>query len=421
MNQQQPIPDGPQMAPDDHQYQQQPQPGIQMQQPRFQSQYAQMPSENTSTPRLDTMYSQQGAPQQYGQPAQQENPGYGQQDFAQQPHVFQDSNNNGQGMEQAPQNFSQQVPVQEHHQQAPFDPSTNHGALQFPHGQPQFQQQAAPLSGYPFEQEEGQSTWPGPQPMNAAPNADASAWEQAHVTEVNPVNAGFRYHPTKPLPPMSQQQQQNQATREAELQNARQRIEALEAEREQQEMAQAIAASARDALDTADTEEQLRQLIHQAQLLSLDTWEQEIRQKIEEHQGGGVYDGGGGSWPKQPLAPPSHLGSNFSDPCGGAALHGPVPAMQNQQNASQISPPNISARGSSANLGFRSPTPRSQPPTRGVPLSDATRNAAAEEAQCWEAYYRGQGAQDGASVSAGTEYSEASTARGGSKGKGRML
>jgi hypothetical protein len=289
-----------------------------------------MPMQNASTPQLDAMYPQ-GGPQQYEQPAQQENFGYGQQGFIQQPQVFQDGNNaNNEQMQQAPQNFAQHFPAQEYHQQAQFVPSTNAGAQpgQFPQGQPPLQQ-GAPPAGYQFEQEGGQAVWPSQPPAQTdynEPHADASAWEQAHVTEVN-------HQPSRPLPPTSQQQQQNQAIREAELHNARQRIEALEAEREQQEVAQALAASARDAPDFADIEEQLQQEIHRAQLLSLDAWEQEVRWKIQEEQqqGGnsqaGGIGGGGGSWQKQPLVPPSHLGSNFSDPRGGAALHGPVPTM----------------------------------------------------------------------------------------------
>ena len=462
MDQQQPFPHGSQMAPDGQQYQQQqpqwqpqqqqPMPGIQMQQP--QPQYTHMPTENAppqmqmpmqqnaSTPQLNAMYSQEG-PQQYQQPAQQDNSGYGQQgfvqqpqDFVQQPQGFQDNNTHGEQMQQAPQNFTQQTPVQEYHQQAQFDPSMNLSAQpgQFPQGQqPLQQQQSAPPAVNQFVQEGQQPAWPGSQPVNTgnvAPQEDASAWEQAHVTEVND-NTDFSYQPSGHAPPTSQQQQQNQAMRELELHNARQRIEALEAEREQHEIAQALAASARDAPDSAEIEEQFQQMIHQAQLLSLDAWEQEVRWKIQEQQQGGnsqpgtAYDGGsgGGSWQKQPLAPPSHLGSNFSDPRRGAALHGPVPAMQQGRMPS----PAVSfARGSVSNLGFRSPTPRSQTPTRGVPLSDAARNAASEEAQRWEAYHRGLNAHDSASVSAGTEYtvipeySEASTARDGSKGKGRM-
>jgi hypothetical protein len=466
MNQQQPFPDGSQMSPDGQQYQkqqpqwqpqQQPMPGIQMQQP--QPQYAQMPAENSpmtmqmpmqnaSTPQLDSMYSQ-GGPQQYGQPVQQENLGHGQQgfvqqpqDFAQQPQGFvqqpqgfQDNDNNGEQMQQAPQNFARQIPVQEYHQSAHFDPSMNLSGQtgQFSQGQP-LQQQAAPQAGYQFGPEGGgQDAWTGSQAANtgnAAPQEDASAWEQAHVTEVNDTS-GFNYQPSGHPPPTSQQQQQNQAVRELELHNARQRVEALEAEREQHEIAQALAASARDAPDSAEIEEQLQQQIHQAQLLSLDAWEQEVRWKIQEQQHGGnshpgiATDGGrgGGSWQKQPLAPPSHLGSDFSDPRRGAALHGPAPAMQ---RGHMPPPSNSSARASVSNLGFRSPTPRSQTPTRGIPLSDAARNAATEEAQRWAAYNRGLNAHDGASVSASTEYtdipeySEASTARGGSKGKGRM-
>ena len=462
MDQQQPFPHGSQMAPDGQQYQQQqpqwqpqqqqPMPGIQMQQP--QPQYTHMPTENAppqmqmpmqqnaSTPQLNAMYSQEG-PQQYQQPAQQDNSGYGQQgfvqqpqDFVQQPQGFQDNNTHGEQMQQAPQNFTQQTPVQEYHQQAQFDPSMNLSAQpgQFPQGQqPLQQQQSAPPAVNQFVQEGQHPAWPGSQPVNTgnvAPQEDASAWEQAHVTEVND-NTDFSYQPSGHAPPTSQQQQQNQAMRELELHNARQRIEALEAEREQHEIAQALAASARDAPDSAEIEEQFQQMIHQAQLLSLDAWEQEVRWKIQEQQQGGnsqpgtAYDGGsgGGSWQKQPLAPPSHLGSNFSDPRRGAALHGPVPAMQ---QGHMPSPAVSSARGSVSNLGFRSPTPRSQTPTRGVPLRDAARNAASEEAQRWEAYHRGLNAHDSASVSAGTEYtvipeySEASTARGGSKGKGRM-
>jgi hypothetical protein len=459
MDQQQPFPNGTQIAPDGQQYQQQQQQQqpqwqpqqhtmpMQQAQPQPQPQYAQlstenptmqMPMQNASTPQLNAMYLQ-GGPQQYEQPVQQENLGYAQQgfiqqpqEFTQQPQAFQDNNSaNVEQMQQAPQNFAQQVPAQEYHQPAQFDPSMNPGNQQgqFQQGQQPFlQQQAAPQAGYQFVQEGGQPAWPGQQPVNtgnAGPHADAAAWEQAHVTEVND-NAGFNQQlfAGGPPPLTSQQQHQNQAIREAELHNARQRIEALEAEREQQEVAQALAASARDAPDLADIEEQLQQQIHQAQLLSLDAWEQEVRRKLQQQQGG-MYDGGigGGSWQQQPLAPPSHLGSNFSDPRGGAALNGPVPSMQQ----GQMPPPPIpSARSSVSNLGFRSPTPRSQTPTRGVPLSDAARNAAAEDAQRWEAYQRGQNAHGGASVSAGSEYtvipeySETSTARGGSKGKGRM-
>jgi hypothetical protein len=460
MNQQQPFPDGSQMPPDGQQHQhqqpqwqpqQQPMPGIEMQQP--QPQYVQMPAENSpmtmqmpmqnaSTPQLDAMYSQ-GGPQQYGQPAQQDNFENGQQsfvqqpqDFVQQPQGFQDNDNNGEQMPQAPQNFAQQIPVQEYHQPAQFDPSINPSAQpgQFSQGQ-LLQQQATPQAGYQFGPEGGgQPAWTGSQAANignVAPQEDVSAWEQAHVTEVND-NAGFDNQPSRPLPPTSQQQQQNQAMRELELQNARQRVESLEAEREQQDIAQALAASARDAPDSADIEEQLQQQIHQAQLLSLDAWEQEVRWKIQEQQQQGgnsqpgiAHDGGsgGGPWQKQPLAPPSHFGSDVSDPRRGAALHGPAPAMQ-QGRMPPLSIP--SARGSVSNLGFRSPTPRSQTPTRGVPLSGAARNASTEEAQRWAAYHRSLNAHDGASVSADTEYtdipeySEASTARGGSKGKGRM-
>lgn len=348
--------------------------------------------------------------------------------------MFQESNNAGQGVQQAPQDFAQQ----RYHQQAQFEPSINPGAhaRQFQQGQP-LQQQRAPPAGYQFGREGGQPAWSSPQPANTgnvASEADASTWEQAHVTEVDP-NAGFNYQPGEPPPPTSQQRLQNQATREAELRNASKRIEAFEAEREEQEVAQALAASARDAPDFADIEEQLQQQIHQAQLLSLDAWEQEVRGKILEQQGGGTYDGGGNSWQKQPMAPQSHLGSKFPDPRGGAGLYGPAPTMQDSRpqpsftrgGPSQMpSPMNPSMRGSDANLDFRSPIPRSQTPTRGVPLTDAARNAAAEEAQRWEAYYRGQNAHDGASMSGDTEYtviptySEASTARGGSKGKGRM-
>jgi hypothetical protein len=454
MDQQQPFPHGSQMAPDGQQYQQQ-QPQWQPQQPmpqqqpmpmqraQSQPQYAempaaenapmqmQMPMQNASTPQLNAMDSQEG-PQQYQQPAQQDGP----QGFVQQPQGIQDNNNNGEQMQQAPQNFAQQIPVQEYRQPAQFDPSMNLSAHpgQFSQGQqPLQQQQSAPPAVNQFVQEGQQPAWPESQPVNTgnvAPQENASAWEQAHVTEVNDYG-DFSYQPSGHAPPTSQQQQQNQAMRELELQNARQRIEALEAEREQHEIAQALAASARDAPDSAEIEEQLQQMIHQAQLPSLDAWEQEVRWKIQEQQQGGngqpgtAYDGGsgGGSWQKQPLAPPSHLGSNFSDPRRGAALHGPVPAMQ---QGHMPSPGVSSARGSVSNLGFRSPTPRSQTPTRGVPLSDAARNAASEEAQRWEAYHRGLNAHDTASVSAGTEYtvipeySEASTARGGSKGKGRM-
>jgi hypothetical protein len=458
MDQQQPFPNGTQIAPDGQQYQQQQQQQqpqwqpqqhtmpMQQAQPQPQPQYAQLSTENPTmqmlmqnalTPQQNAMCSQ-GAQHQSEQPVPQENLAHGQQGFiqqpegfVQQPQGFQDNSNaNIEQMQQTPQNFAQ-VPAQEYHQQAQFDPSMNPGAQQgqFQQGQQPFQQQqAAPQAGYQFVQEGGQTAWPGPQPVNVgniAPNADASAWEQAHVTVVND-NAGFdkQQFAGGPPPPTSQQQQQNQAQRELELHNARQRIEALEAEREQQEVAQALAASARDAPDSADIEEQLQQQIHQAQLLSLDAWEQEVRRKLQQQQGG-MYDGGigGGSWQQQPLAPPSHLGSNFSDPRGGAALNGPVPSMQQ----GQMPPPPIpSARSSVSNLGFRSPTPRSQTPTRGVPLNDAARNAAAEDAQRWEAYQRGQNAHGGASMSAGSEYtvmpeySEASTARGGSKGKGRM-
>lgn len=343
----------------------------------------QMPVQNASTPQLDTMYSQ-GGPQQYAQPVHQDNMGYGQQGFvqqpqgfAQQPQIFNDGNNLNVEQQQVPQNFAQQFPAQEYQQQAQFDPSMNVGAQpghfvqeQQPLQQQQAGPQAVPQAGYQFVSEGGQPAWLGPQPVNTG-NVDPSAWEQAHVTEVN-------HQPMGPPPPTSQQHQQNQAIRELELQNVRQRIEALEAEREQQEVAQALAASARDAPDSAEIEEQLQQQIHQAQLLSLDAWEQEVRWKLQQQQG--------------QMPPP------------------PIP----------------SARDSVSNLGFRSPTPRSQTPTRGVPLSDAARNAAAEDAQRWEAYYRGLNAHDGASVSAGSEYtvmpeySEGSTARGGSKGKGRM-
>jgi hypothetical protein len=347
--------------------------------------------QNASTPQLDTMYSQ-GVPQQYEQPVQQENVGYGQQGFVQQPQgfvqqpqIFNDGDNVNVEQQQVPQNFAQQFPAQEYQQQAQFDPSMNSSAQpgQFlQEHQPFQQQQAPPQAGYQFVQEGAQPAWPGSQPVNTGnvePHADASAWEQAHVTEVND-NAGFNRQQFAggPQPPTSQQQQQTQAMRELELQNARQRIEALEAEREQQEVAQALAASARDAPDSAEIEEQLQQQIHQAQLLSLDAWEQEVRWKLQQQQG---------------QMPP---------------------------------PPTPSARGSVSNLGFRSPIPRSQTPTRGVPLGDAARNAAAEDAQRWAAYRRGMNAQDGASVSGGSEYSvipeysEASTARGGSKGKGRM-
>ena len=462
MDQQQSFPNGTHMVPDGQQYQkQQQQPQWQsqpqtmpMQQAQPQPQYAQMPAENptmqmpmqnASTPQLNARYSQ-GGQQQYQQPTHQENLAHEQQGFVQQsqgftqrPQVLQDNSNaNFEKMQQAPRNFEQQVPAQEHHWQAQFDPSMNPGAQQGQFLQeqqpPQQQHQAAPQAGYQFAQDGGQPpAWPGRQPVNAgnvAPDAGASAWEQAHVTEVND-NAGFNQQQFAggPPPPTSQQQQQNQAIRELELHNAHQRIEALEAEREQQEIAQALAASARDAPDSADIEEQLQQQIHQAQLLSLDAWEQEVRKKLQEQQGGnnqagGMYDGGigGGSWQQQPLALPSHLGSNFSDPRGGAALNGPIPSMQQGQ---MPPPPTPSARGSVSNLGFRSPTPRSQTPTRGVPMSDATRNAAAEDAQRWEAYHRGQNAHGG-SVSAGSEYtaipkySETSTARGGSKGKGRI-
>jgi hypothetical protein len=472
MNQQQPFPDGSQVSPDGQQYQQQqpqwqpqqqPMPGIQMQQP--QPQYVQMPAEtppmtmqmptqNGSTPQLDAMYSQ-GGPQQYGQPAQQENLGHSQQGFVQQPQDFvqqpqdfvqqpqgfvqqpqglQNNDNNGEQMQQAPQNFVQQIPAQEYHQSAQFDPSMNLSGQpgQFSQGQP-LQQQAAPQAGYQFGPEGGgQPAWSGSQAANTgnvASQEDDSAWEQAHVTEVNDT-AGFNYQPSGHSPPISQQQQQNQAIRERELHDARQRIGALEAEREQHEIMQALAASARDAPDSAEIEEQLQQQIHQAQLLSLDAWEQEVRWKIQEQRQGGngqpgiAYDGGsgGGSWQRQPLAPPSHLVSDFSDPRRGAALHGPAPSMQ---RGHMPPPSNSSARGSISNLGFRSPTPRSQTPTRGVPISDAARNASTEEAQRWAAYHRNLNAHDGASVSAGTEYtdipeySEASTARGGPKGKGR--
>jgi hypothetical protein len=460
MDQQQPLPGGSHIAPDGQQYQQQQpqwqpqqqQQPMQMQMPiqqpqAQQPQYAQIPAENTQmpmqmpmqnalTPQLDTMYSQ-GVPQQYEQPVQQENVGYGQQGFVQQPQIFNDGNNVNVEQQQVPQNFAQQFPAQEYQQQAQFDPSMNSSAQpgQFlQEHQPFQQQQAPPQAGYQFVQEGAQPAWPGSQPVNTGnvePHADASAWEQAHVTEVND-NAGFNRQQFAggPQPPTSQQQQQTQAMRELELQNARQRIEALEAEREQQEVAQALAASARDAPDSAEIEEQLQQQIHQAQLLSLDAWEQEVRWKIQQQQGGNIqpgmaYDGSadGDFWQQQPLAPPSHLGSNFSDPRGGAALNGPIPSMQQGQ---MPPPPTPSARGSVSNLGFRSPTPRSQTPTRGVPLSDAARNAAAEDAQRWEAYHRGLNAHEGASVSAGSEYtvmpeySEASTARCGSKGKGRM-
>jgi hypothetical protein len=405
MDLQQPLPGGSQMAPDGQQYQQQQpqwQPQQQQQQPMQtqmpmqqpqaqQPQYVQIPAENTqmpmqmpmqnaSTPQLDTMYSQ-GVPQRYEQPVQQENLGYAQQGFVQQPQgftqqprVFQDANTaNVEQIQQIPQNFAQQFPAQENQQQAHFDPSMNAGAQpgQFlQEQQPLQQQQAAPQAGYQFVQEGGQPAWLGPQPVNTG-NIDLSAWEQAHVTEVN-------HQPMEPPPPTTQQQQRTQAMRELELQNARQRIEALEAEREQQEVAQALAASARDAPDSAEIEEQLQQQIHQAQLLSLDAWEQEVRWKLQ------------------------------------------------QQQSQMPPPPTPSARGSVSNLGFRSPIPRSQTPTRGVPLGDAARNAAAEDAQRWAAYRRGMNAQDGASVSGGSEYSvipeysEASTARGGSKGKGRM-
>jgi hypothetical protein len=408
MDQQQPLPGGSHMVPDGQQYQQQQQQQpmqmqMPMQQPQAQQpQYAQIPAENTqmpmqmptqnaSTPQLDTMYSQ-GVPQQYEQPVQQENVGYGQQGFVQQPQgfvqqpqIFNDGNNVNVEQQQAPQNFAQQFPAQEYQQQAQFDPSMNPSAQpgQFlQEHQPIQQQQAPSQAGYQFVQEGAQPAWPGSQPVNTGnvePHADAPAWEQAHVTEVND-NAGFNRQQFAggPQPPTSQQQQQTQAMRELELQNARQRIEALEAEREQQEVAQALAASARDAPDSAEIEEQLQQQIHQAQLLSLDAWEQEVRWKLQQQQG--------------QMPPP------------------PIP----------------SARGSFSNLGFRSPVPRSQTPTRGVPLSDAARNAAAEDAQRWAAYRRGMNAQDGASVSGGSEYSvipeysEANTARGGSKGKGRM-
>jgi hypothetical protein len=416
MDQQQPLPGGSHMAPDGQQYQQQQpqwQPQQQQQQPMQmqmpmqkpqaqQPQYAQIPAENTqmpmqmpmqnaSTPQLDTMYSQ-GVPQQYEQPVLQENVGYGQQGFVQQPQgfvqqpqIFNDGNNVNVEQQQVPQNFAQQFSAQEYQQKAQFDPSMNPSAQpgQFlQEHQPVQQQQAPSQAGYQFVQEGAQPAWPGSQPVNTGnvePHADAPAWEQAHVTEVND-NVGFNRQQFAggPQPPTSQQQQQTQAMRELELQNARQRIEALEAEREQQEVAQALAASARDAPDSAEIEEQLQQQIHQAQLLSLDAWEQEVRWKLQQQQG--------------QMPPP------------------PIP----------------SARDSVWNLGFRSPTPRSQTPTRGVPLSDAARNAAAEDAQRWEAYHRGLDAHDGASVSARSEYtvmpeySEASTARGGSKGKGRM-
>lgn len=283
MNQQQPFPDGSQMSPDGQQYQQQ-QPQNFVQQPQ------------------DFVQQPQG--------------------FVQQPQGFQGNDNNGH-MQQAPQNFAQQIPVQEYHQTAQFDPSMDPSGQpgQFLQGQP-LQQQAAPQAGYQFGPEEGgQPAWTGSQAANTgnvAPQEDASAWEQAHVTEVNDT-AGFNYQPSGHPPPTSQQQQQNQAIRELELHNARQRVEALEAEREQHEISQALAASARDAPDSAEIEEQLQQQIHQAQLLSLDVWEQEVRWKIQEQKQGGnsqpgiAYDGGSGgsSWQRQPLAPPSHLGSDF--------------------------------------------------------------------------------------------------------------
>jgi len=449
MNQQQTFPEGSQMAQDTQRYQQQPQwqpqqqpmGGAPIQQSQPQPQYVQMPvdsptmqipMQNVSTPQLDAMYSQ-GGPQQ---PVHQENAGYGQQGSVQQPQPFHDGNNAiNEQMQQTPQNFAQQFPAQEYHQTAQFDLSmdTNAQPGQFQQDHRPLQQQAAPQAGYQLGPEGGQPIRPGSQSAhagNVVADTDASAWEQAHVTKVND-NAGLNNQPSRPLPRKSRQQQQSQSLRELELHNARRRVEALEVEREQQEIAQALAASARDAPNFADIEEQLQQQIHQAQLLSLDAWEREVRWKIQEqqqqhsvnNQANSTYDGDGGlPWQGQPSTLPSHLGSNFSDPRHGVALNGPIPMMQGQMPP----PPTPSARGSVSNLGFRSPTPRSQTPTRGIPLTDAARNAAAEDAQRWEAYHRGLNAHDGASVSTATEYtvipeySEASTARGGSKGKGRM-
>lgn len=460
-------PNGPQIPLDNQQqpqWQPQSMPGLQQPQPQYasmQPEGAPMPAQipTQPTPTLEAMYSQ--GRQSYDQPGGQHQ--Y-QQDFAQQPHDFPAS----QQMPQDPQMRSQQ-------QQAPFATPFDQGMYT---GQ-DLQNQQYPHEAVPPVRQENQGT------QYPAFNPAASAWEQEHVTEVND-GSPFTDFPQQGGP----QKSQNQAARDAELLSRRQRVQALDEERVRQETLQVIAISARDAPDLEELEEQLQQQIHQAQLLSLDAWEQEIRRQIEQqgqaNQPNAAYDDS--AYP-QMGAGMGQQGSAFSDPRGGYSLYSPTPTLQGHHAAQQAqyhpaasyagpsqaasgihqadfghpAAPNISQAqsvhggptqmpppmgmrapsvagfapmhnpaASSVNLGFSSPPPPSQTPTRGVPMADAARNLTSEDQRRWdgfEAYQQRQPGQQGGGATPSeytvrTSYddgSEANTKQYGSKGKGRMV
>lgn len=412
------------------------------------------------TPTLEAMYSQGQQPHDQAGSQQKY-----QQDFAQQPHNFPAN----QQMPQHPQMLPQQ-------QQAPFDMPFDQGMYtgQDPHNQ-QYAHEGVP----PTHQQNESAQYPAFDPA-------AAAWEQEHVTEVNNDPPPFTGFPQQGGAHISQ----NQAARDAELLSRRRRVQALDEERERQETLQAMAVSARDAPDFEELEEQHQQQLHQAQLLSLDAWEQDIRRQIEQqghaNQPNAAYDDNAYA---QMATGMGQQGSAFSDPRGRYPLYSPTPTLQDHNAAKQaqyhpaasyagpsqaasgihqadfghpaashISPaqsiygeptqmpppmgiPAPNAAGlapmqnpaaSSVDLGFSSPPPPSQTPTRGVPIADAARNLAAENGRRHDTYdawkQRQAGQQDrGATPSeytVRTSYnagSEASISQYGSKGKGRMI
>lgn len=429
---------------------QQPVPGIQHPQPQYgpmQEQDTAMPMypPTQATPTLEAMYSQDQ------QPHQQPMPPVAQQNFPQQQSAFQ-------GKQQM-----QQFPQQQHFGQ---QTQPNMPMNQDIYGEQEQQYPYSPDLSTIYEQTEGsRSAHPGFGPA-------ATPWEQEHVTEVNeePPFTGFNQ-------PSGHQVPQNavKATREAELFAARQRVQALEAEREEREFSRAMAISAREAPDDAALEEQLQQQLHQAQLLSLNAYEEDIRRQIEQQSNPAYNDD-----PYTPMASgAANQGFNYPDPRGGSQMYSPAPTLQGHNAAQQpqFHPPASHAAPSQAASGIYHPeivsptashisqpnsyqggpipmppppmnipgpnpagsgdnfawTPPPQTPTPGVPPEQAAGNLAAEDARRWEAYNRAQAMQqDGgrSATSTPSQYtgrsvyspsiSEASTVRNGSKGKGRM-
>lgn len=416
---QQPHPQGPA---DGQQAQWQPQfqqPMPEMHQPQPQ-QYAHIPqvgtpmpmqTPTTPTPELNAMYGQQNA-----QPNEQM---YGQQDPAQ----YAPSLHGQHQMPQAPQGFAQQPPQQQAQYVMPMTPEGAAGQY--------YQQQAAPPNAQNFAYGSNVGT-PGPQPGYGP--AD-SAWEQANVTEAKnaaPPFTGFD--------PASAQQAQ--AMREQELFNARQRIEALEAERERLETEQALAISAQFAPNDAELEEQFQKQFHEAQLQSINTWEEGLRRHIAlqglgNQQGGGPYVGlhmdvGTPNLQTQ-FNPPISRAASIVNPASVASpgpsyasVHGgqqmPAASSISGHDAADFAHMQHPAAGGGS-MGWTSPPDPSQTPTRGIPPDEALQYQPAEDARRWEAFNQARSASAGTATP--SEYTVrsgtgASAAGHGSKGKGRM-